>query len=128
MISAELPWPSNLLSPNARIHWAEKAKAVKKARGDAKVLVQSAIRSSGVDVSKWEGAKVTVFFYPPDSRRRDTDGMIASHKAAQDGIADALGLDDNFFEVTYQRLFPRLHGAVLVVIEPSNPKRKGNEI
>ncbi len=128
MIRLELPWPSRKLHPNARVHWSQKAAATKKARSEAKILCQSAIRADGFDVITWEGAKILVQFFPPDNRRRDMDGMISSHKAAQDGIAGALGLDDNFFEVTYQRLAPRLHGAVLVVLEPSNPKRKGNEI
>ena len=36
-------------------------------------------------------------FYPPDRRRRDDDGLLASMKAARDGIADALGVDDSRF-------------------------------
>lgn len=32
-----LPWPSKDLSPNARIHWARRAKAVQHARHDASV-------------------------------------------------------------------------------------------
>lgn len=128
MIRLELPWPSRKLHPNARVHWSQKASATKKARSEAKMLCQSSIRSSGVDAAGWEGAKILVQFFPPDNRRRDMDGMIASHKAAQDGIADALGLDDNLFEVTYRKSTPIHPGAVVVILEPSNPKRKGNEI
>lgn len=36
-------------------------------------------------------------FYPPDRRRRDDDGLLASCKAYRDGIADALGIDDRRF-------------------------------
>ena len=64
-----------------------------------------------------ERPKVRVQFSPPDNRRRDLDGMIASHKAAQDGIADALGVDDSKFEVTYTIGPPIKGGAVIVQIE-----------
>lgn len=36
-------------------------------------------------------------FYAPDRRRRDDDGLLASMKAARDGIADALAIDDARF-------------------------------
>ena len=36
-------------------------------------------------------------FYPPDKRKRDDDGLLSSMKAARDGIADALGIDDSRF-------------------------------
>lgn len=34
---------------------------------------------------------------PPDSRRRDLDGFIASMKPYLDGIADAIGINDRAF-------------------------------
>lgn len=36
-------------------------------------------------------------FYPPDKRRRDDDGLLASFKPHRDGIADALHIDDSRF-------------------------------
>jgi len=69
----------------------------------------------------WERAKVRVEFSPPDNRRRDLDGMIASHKAAQDGIADALGIDDSKFETTYAISTPIKGGAVTVTLEELKP-------
>jgi crossover junction endodeoxyribonuclease RusA len=44
--------------------------------------------------------------------------MIASHKAAQDGIADALGIDDSKFECSYRLGEPVKGGAVRVEITP----------
>lgn len=35
--------------------------------------------------------------YPPDRRRRDADGLLSSLKAALDGVADALEVDDRRF-------------------------------
>lgn len=58
-----------------------------------------------------------VYFYPPDDRRRDSTNMLASMKAAFDGIADGLGVNDIRFHVTYEvcRKLPP-HGAVKIVI------------
>jgi CPA2 family monovalent cation:H+ antiporter-2 len=38
---------------------------------------------------------VSVIFYPPDRRRRDLDNCYSMCKAYQDGIFQALGLDDS---------------------------------
>lgn len=115
-ISVTLPWPNRLLHPNARPHWAAKAKAVKDARANGNWFTWAAF---GCQPTKpnWKGARLSVTFSPPDKRRRDLDGMIASHKAAQDGIADALGVDDSKFEVTYTIGPPIKGGAVIVHIE-----------
>jgi crossover junction endodeoxyribonuclease RusA len=114
MISVTLPWPDRLLHPNARPHWAAKAKAVKSARVKAGWAV-----TAETNGKSWADKKVgvTVTFCPPDQRRRDLDGMIASHKAAQDGIADALGVDDSKFVCAYMHGEPVKGGAVLVTIQ-----------
>lgn len=58
--------------------------------------------------------KFKVTFHPPDKRKRDRDNIIASFKAGQDGLADAWGIDDNEFEITYALGEPRKGGAVIV--------------
>lgn len=97
MTTAELvlPWPSRDLHPNARVHWARRAKAAKSARFMACALT----RSLG-----WRGEQLPpgrlhlwIDAYPPDRRRRDTDGVLSSLKSTIDGIADALGIDDHRF-------------------------------
>ena len=45
--------------------------------------------------------KVAIKFYPPDNRKRDRDNMIASFKSGQDGVADALGMDDALWVPEY---------------------------
>lgn len=107
-----LPWPDKKLSPNARVHWAAKAKAVKAARSAAYFLaIQARVRRTTV------GPIATKFeFCPPDGRRRDRDNLIASMKAATDGLADALGIDDSNFISTYSMGGPVKGGAVLVTI------------
>ena len=91
MIEFELPWPSKDLSPNTRLHWAKKAKAVRMARSEAENIAKGHCRPlEGRILFELE-------FFPPDRRRYDDDGLLARMKSARDGIADALGVDDRRF-------------------------------
>lgn len=93
------PWPNSQLSPNARVHWAQKSKAAKAAKQIGFYATKEA--KAAVD---WDGViHAFITFYPPDRRIRDDDNLIASFKNYRDGIALALGVDDNRF---------RCHGLV----------------
>lgn len=59
---------------------------------------------------------LTITFVPPDRRQRDHDNMIASTKALQDGIADALGVNDRRFRASYVFAEPEKPGRVEVAI------------
>jgi len=113
MVAVELPWPDRRLHPNARVHWAAKAKAVKQARTDAAWWAKAA----GVRPSKAQALNVSVVFFPPDKRRRDTDGMLSACKAYIDGIADAIGVDDSAWNLSMRRDEPREYGAVRFEIQ-----------
>lgn len=90
-----LPWPSRILHPNWRGHWATKARATKDARHTADVL---ALDAGWQRLNLPEGRlHLWLDFYAPDKRRRDDDGLLASCKAYRDGIADAIGIDDRRF-------------------------------
>ena len=90
-----LPWIDSRLSPNARTHWAVKAKASKACRQIA--FWQTKEAKAKVD---WGGViHVWIDFYPPDRRSRDDDNLISAFKPYRDGIADALGLDDKRFRI-----------------------------
>jgi len=128
----DLPWPSRDLHPNARVHWARKARATKQARSDAAWLALS----SGVRTHDFAGADqlgVTLIFTPPDNRARDTDGMISSVKGYCDGIADVVGVDDSRWVLGIRREKPRKPGFVRVEIHPvsvasaSSETQQGNE-
>lgn len=58
-------------------------------------------------------------FHPPDKRRRDLDNMLASIKAGVDGIADALGVDDQRFGFWLSREAPIKGGKIVVSAMPS---------
>jgi crossover junction endodeoxyribonuclease RusA len=103
-----LPWPAKALSPNhrSRSHWP-RTRALKKARETAWALTLEA---------KASGTLLTVTFNPPDKQPRDKDNLIASTKAYQDGISDALRCDDSTFDPEYHIGNPVKGGRVVVEI------------
>jgi len=109
-----LPWPDRKLSPNSREHHFVRARAAKKAREYA---WGATLAVTGASPS-WAaaGARLHWQFSPPSRRRYDLDNLVAQHKAAQDGIADALGVDDSRFISTYSMGAPVRGGAVLVTV------------
>lgn len=113
-----LPWPDKRLSPNARVHWGALSKVKQKARSDANTLATVAIplKEKRAIASQEGRIEMDVRFYPPDARLRDDDNCIASFKAARDGIADALGVDDRRFRPTYYFMDPAKPGKIEVVI------------
>lgn len=109
-MTIKLPWPPQELSPNARVHWATKARVAKKYRADCAVLVRLA-RKLPPPIP----VPILVTFYPPSRRKMDRDNLIASFKSAQDGIADAIGIDDSNFLVTYAPMGEPVKGGVVAV-------------
>jgi crossover junction endodeoxyribonuclease RusA len=108
-----LPWPNKLLSPNARAHHFARSRAAKKAREQAWALTLEALHGNR---PSWAGVTLAWRFCPPSHRRYDEDNLIAQHKAAQDGIADALGIDDSKFNTTRTMGSPVKGGSVEVTI------------
>lgn len=110
-----LPWPAKELSPNARVHWAQKSKAAKLAKQYAFVHAKEARLASHGQ------GKVTLYmeFVKPSKRRNDLDNMIASCKAYIDGIAEAIGIDDSRFRYVLEVADePVKGGLVRVSIQP----------
>ena len=114
MIEVTLPWPHRDLSPNARAHYQEKAKKVKRYRADSKLLCTGLVQATaGVP----ESVHATLTFHPPDKRRRDMDNMLASLKPGLDGVVDAIGVDDSKWTLTLQRGEPVPGGCVHISVE-----------
>ena len=88
MITIELPWPDKRLSPNSRCHWRAKAEATKEARQEAFLLTRIPVGTMFNLVARYT-------FYPPDKRKRDIDNCLSMMKPYQDGVMEALALDDN---------------------------------
>ena len=110
-MTLELLWPPKELNPNHKVHWSKRAAAVKAYRLDC-YWCAKANRPSNKRKGFLLDFKVT--FHPPDKRKRDRDNMIAAFKAGQDGMADAWGIDDSEFIITYAVGEPVKHGKVVV--------------
>lgn len=110
--AVDLPWPERSLSPNARVHWAKKAKQVKAARA----LAYWHVMSAGGQPLKGRGeVHVWINAYPPDRRRRDMDNILASCKAYLDGVAQALRVDDARF-VLHVRMTDELGAKIRIAV------------
>jgi len=94
-----LPWPAKALSPNARVHWSVLARAKKSAKNTAFYLVKEA----GIGKIEADSLSVQYTFYPPSRRAFDLDNALSSLKAASDGIALAVGVDDSAWTITIKK-------------------------
>jgi crossover junction endodeoxyribonuclease RusA len=112
MTKFEMPWPFPGLWPNDRPHWAMKSKAVKSYREGARYMAR---------VAKTGPIRVT-FCPKPRGVYPDMDNCIAAFKAAQDGIADALKVNDRDLTVTYAFGERCKYGAVIVEIGEPGPE------
>ncbi len=110
-VKITLNWFPNELRPNARPHWREKAKKVKRYKRDCWVLAMQQRRTP-------QSFKFRITFYPPLYKNKalpDRDNCIAAFKAGQDGLAQAWGVDDQIFEVTYAPLGEAVpHGKIVI--------------
>jgi crossover junction endodeoxyribonuclease RusA len=95
-----LPWPDKRLSPNSRVHW----RALAHAKKMAKKLAFYSVKEAGIPKIEADSLLVSYSFFPPSRRRYDLDNLIASMKAANDGIAEAVGVDDSAWTI---RISPR---------------------
>lgn len=109
-----LPWPDRRLSPNAREHWATLARVKKAAKHTAYYTALEA----GLGKIETDTLKVKYSFFPPDNRARDLDNIIASLKAAADGLAMAIGVDDSKWTIEISPRGPvERNGMVKVELE-----------
>ena len=61
---------------------------------------------------------LTLCFCPPTKRRYDRDNLVARMKAGLDGVAEALGIDDQLFVVLAVKMGPVVaNGAVMIQIK-----------
>ncbi len=111
-ILIELGWPAKALNPNSREHFMTVARFKKASRASAywatKEILPPCFKHNGSRV------QFIVTAYPPDKRTRDDDNLVASLKAARDGIAKALGCDDHLFDQRLQWAEPVKHGRVVI--------------
>jgi len=111
-----LPWPHPDLNPNARGHWSRRAGQVAQHRA----LAAMTARCQPMPDMGAGPYEVSLIFHPPDRRWRDLDNMRSMCKAYQDGVCDALGINDHAINCDGARR-GAVHkaGSVIVTIMPS---------
>ena len=109
-----LPIPHADISPNARVHWAKKAKLASQHRRCGYVLC-----ATQHDSNKHEFSAYRLDFFWPDKRKRDKDNASARCKNYLDGIADYVGQDDSEWEFNGVRFMEpdKLNPRVEIVFE-----------
>lgn len=86
-----LPYPPSELNPNKRLHWAAKTK-IKNAEKQMGFALACAYKG------KITGdASLSLTFHAETNRSFDLDNALASCKAAIDGLAAGLGINDKQF-------------------------------
>lgn len=81
---------------------------------------------SGLAAGEWHAPEqktipLVVVFCPPTRRRFDNDGALSAMKGALDGIAAAMGVDDQYFEpVTIRRGEVSKPGKVILTFGTNN--------
>jgi len=108
LLQLVLPWPDRRLNPNRKVHWAQKAAAVRRARR----ATAKAADEAGWGAQVWQLLQLVratvgqlelhLSFHPPDRRRRDDDNLIAAFKPYRDALAARLGVDDSQFRCSAQ--------------------------
>lgn len=114
MITVELPWPPKELSPNHRGHWAPISKAKSGYRTAARLLARSALSKTD-GFSQFEAVRLAYEFFPPQARAYDRDNLAARMKAATDGIADAIGMNDRGFYFAPAEIREKVKGGMVRV-------------
>jgi len=111
-LTVALPWPARALWPNARVHWALLARARKRQRQEAAWRAKAA----GLRPIVADALHVALTFHPPSRRAFDLDNALSAMKAALDGIADVLGVDDSRWQIRIARAAPENSAGVRVQV------------
>ena len=110
-----ISWPVQALWQNRKVHHFKLATAKRAQRREA----WGAAMEAKVKNLNLQRPLLRFTFHPPDLRKRDLHNMPATQKAAVDGIADALGVDDNGFLCVWPEEWGKTvpGGAVVIEIE-----------
>lgn len=126
-----LPWPDKRLNPNGRAHRMAKYRVAKAYRETCRLHAKNVINQEGWNLKALRehvaaGGHLHLFldFHPPNRARRDDDNLVSAFKSGRDGLADALGIDDEHFRAhpVLRREHPVKRGGVSVVITTSGPE------
>ena len=109
-----LPWPPKELNPNARVHRMVKAKYAAVYKQECWAIA----KQSGVVAPKGN-IHLKIIFYTPNKQRRDLDNMHSAMKSGLDGVALALGIDDQRFRPVTLDVANIIGGMVKIELYPA---------
>lgn len=122
VISIEIGWPAEVLSPNVRVHFYAVSRAKKAAKEEAYWATRTMLPLD------WKAPaalfSVHLKAHPPQAwRTGDRDNFVARCKAALDGIANALGVNDRqFLTPTVEWAERRNRPIVIIEVSASEPQ------
>lgn len=111
-VTITLPHPPQEVRPNARVHWARKAKKVKICRQAAFWRCKKTIANAAQFTPRFYG--VTWYFF---GKVPDADNCLASCKSYLDGCCDAFKIDDKTLDVVYVVRIPDIKKRGTIEIE-----------
>ena len=122
-----VPYPPPILNPNARPHWAHKAKVKARYRLLCSMTVEQQLRWLGPDPDRdalllSPRLLIEVCAFRVTGQPIDKDNLIAALKSGLDGVAQALELNDARFDfgaVEFGRVARRDEQRVLLLFSPS---------
>jgi len=78
------------LTANQRLHWSHRSKVT------AAICDEIVLRVRSMHIPRLAGRpRVTLYYFPPDNRRRDVDNLVPTSKACVDGLRYAGVLVDD---------------------------------
>lgn len=111
----QLDWPAQPLWPNRQKHWRT-TRAAQGVHRDAAFYTAKAAGWSR-PIFPVHGLHLDLTFCAPSARRYDLDNALAAMKAAIDGLARCIKVDDSLFSYSLQRGEKSKNGGVIVVAE-----------
>lgn len=115
-ILLDLGWPAKALSPNSREHFMTKHRFARAAKDTAFWATRAVLGHGKFEHDGEARIAVIITAYPPDKRDRDSDNLLASCKSILDGIAQALGVDDKYFDPRVQWAEPVSYGKLVIEV------------
>jgi crossover junction endodeoxyribonuclease RusA len=116
-ITIELPFPAKILWPNGRGHWAAKNREFQKHKAWAFAALLVDGGRFGTAPAEGERVQWSVTFYPKTRHAIDEDNAAASLKAYQDGLAEAMRINDSrFARPTIHFAEPVKNGRVVITV------------
>lgn len=116
-LSVTLPWPPKELSPNFR---TRSTRWIAKVRKEYRAKVAETAWQRGVQPGR--GLRLErIIFHPPNANVGDIDNYTARMKAGQDGLADAMGVDDQEFNDVPREIGAIVKGGAVVALLSETP-------